>query len=138
MEYKFYTNKKIEFESYLHLYQDAEWVAYTNDLLKLKKAINNSMYILTVWHNNLLVGLLRAIGDKETVVYIQDIIILKSYQRQQLGSKLLPKMLKKYKHVRQIFLTTDNLISSINFYEKNGFVKLHNQSLQGFARINLM
>ncbi len=60
-------------EELMNLYSDVEWSAYTNDSMRLKKAIENSLKVLTAWDDDKLVGLIRVIGDNQTIIYIQDI-----------------------------------------------------------------
>nr|WP_268888910.1 GNAT family N-acetyltransferase [Ligilactobacillus aviarius] len=85
--------------------------------------LENSLEILTIWNNNELIGLIRVIGDGETILYIQDLLIRPDYQNQGLGSILLQKMCDRYQNVRQKVLITDNTNKINSFYEKNGFVK---------------
>ena len=70
-----------------------------------------------------MVGLARVVGDNHTIIYIQDILILESYQNQGIGSKLLRLILKEYEAVRQVILLTEDTEKTISFYQKNGMVK---------------
>lgn len=104
----------------LNLYKDAGWTAYTKEPEKLLKAIEGSLKVWTLWDENLLVGLARVVGDGQTIIYLQDLLILKAYQGQGLGSKVLKEILDEYKDVRQFILLTDQVQENINFYKKNG------------------
>lgn len=73
----------------INLYDDIQWTAYTNEPAVLEKAVNNWLKVWTAWDGELLVGLARVVGDVYTIIYIQDILVLESYQRQGLGSKFL-------------------------------------------------
>lgn len=112
-----------ETEELLKLYNDAQWSAYTNDSYRLKNAFRNSLKVFTVWDTDKLIGLIRVVGDGQTIIYIQDILILKKYQKQGIGSTLLKMILERYKSVRQVVLMTDNTEKTINFYKKNGMIK---------------
>src|SRR6056297_1663066 len=105
----------------LSLYDSVGWSEYTKNIEKLLKALNNSLYILTAWDKNKLVGLIRVVGDGETIIYIQDILVLREYQRQGIGSKLLKSVLDKYNKIRQKVLLTDDTEKTRLFYETNGF-----------------
>lgn len=48
----------------VRLYNDAGWVAYTDDLPALRTALENSLYLLCVYEEEELVGLLRARGRR--------------------------------------------------------------------------
>lgn len=107
----------------LSLYESVGWTAYTQNPDKLFRAINHSLDILTVWDNDNLVGLIRTIGDNETILYIQDLLIKPEYQHQGLGSTLLKKICDQHKDIRQKVLLTDDSDKTNAFYEKKGFVK---------------
>ncbi|SHI16133.1 MULTISPECIES: GNAT family N-acetyltransferase [Sporanaerobacter] len=123
-----------EIDQLMDLYNDVEWYAYTDDKIKLKNAISNSLKVLTAWDNEKLVGLIRVVGDGYTIIYIQDILILKNYQSQGVGSYLLKLILERYKLIRQIVLMTDQTEKTINFYQKNGMVKASDYNCVTFVK----
>lgn len=108
------------------LYESVEWFAYTSDFDKLSKAVENSLYVMSAWDDDRLVGLIRAVGDQETILYIQDILVNPEYQNQGIASHLLNECLDMYKHVRQKVLLTDNTTKNKSFYLKNNFTKCGN------------
>lgn len=110
-------DEDLELNDVLKLYNDAGWHAYTNNPEKLMRAIKNSMITLTAWKGNKLVGLIRAVGDQETILYIQDLLILSDCQRQGIGKTLLLTLLSLYPDVRQTVLITDNNPKLIAFYK---------------------
>ncbi|MBK9461104.1 MAG: GNAT family N-acetyltransferase [Sphingobacteriales bacterium] len=134
-EMKYQINSDIPIESILTLYNDVGWAAYTSDEQKLKEAIKNSLITISVWYEDKLIGLLRAVGDGLTIIYIQDILVLRSFQRQGIGRQLLKIMLDKYSIVRQIVLMTDADENTIMFYESCGFTKTQTLKLQTFTRL---
>lgn len=118
------------------LYTDAEWYAYTNDLELLQQAINKSLYVLTAWEDNKLVGLIRVVGDGLTIIYIQDILVLKEYQNQGIATEMLQHVLTKYDNVRQKVLLTVEAPDVRHFYEKNAFESCDKGELVAFAKLN--
>lgn len=106
----------------LDLYNDASWTAYTEDIDLLEKAIKNSLKVWTLWDREKLIGLARIVGDGHTITYLQDILILKAYQGQGLGSRLLSQIVEENKNIRQFVLLTDNSEMTKNFYKKLGLV----------------
>lgn len=123
-----------EINQLMDLYNNVEWYAYTDDKIKLKNAISSSLKVLTVWDNGELVGLIRVVGDGYTIIYIQDILILKSYQGQGIGGYLLKLILERYKSIRQIVLMTEQTEKTINFYQKNGMVKASDYNCVTFVK----
>ncbi|MDM5145279.1 hypothetical protein ICE98_02413 [Lactococcus lactis] len=121
MTINFSISKDIDIKQLEELYNDVGWGAYTQDLEVLKQAILQSLDVITVWNDDKLVGLIRAIGDGLTIVYIQDILVLNAYQNKGIASELLQRILNKYKNVRQKVLLTEEASGVRYFYEKNGF-----------------
>ena len=117
----------------LSLYQANQWTGYTNDPDTLLSGIQQSLDAIGCYDNHQLVGLIRTVGDGETMVYILDVLVLPHYHRQGIGSTLVKMILDKYKHVRQINLTTDNTPHQKAFYEACGFVAYEDCGLVGFA-----
>ena len=116
----------------LNLYSDNEWTLYTDNPIKLFDGIQNSLYCYAAYDNKKLVGLIRVVGDDNTIIYIQDILILKEYQNKKIGTKLISHIISKYQDVRQIILTTDNSVMQKKFYEKNNFQNFTDANLIGF------
>ncbi len=104
------------------LYSDANWTTYTNDLPRLIDAIKNSLLTVTAWDGSRLVGLIRIVGDGVTIIYFQDILVLKSYRRKGIGTHLINTVFEEYKAVRQKVLLTDDTPQTRGFYESLGFV----------------
>ena len=70
-----------------------------------------------------LVGLIRAVGDGETFLFIQDLLVLPSYQRQGIGRQLVNALVDQFPQVRQRVLLTDDQPQTRAFYENIGFVQ---------------
>ena len=126
--------KNIDADKLMNLYQNVGWSAYTEDLDLLKEAIQKSLDVVTAWKNGELVGLIRTIGDGLTILYIQDILVLKDYQNRGIGSRLLQEILEQYASVRQKVLLTEEAEDVRAFYEKNGFSSCDKGTLVAFAK----
>jgi ribosomal protein S18 acetylase RimI-like enzyme len=108
-------------EDLMKLYNNVEWSNYTKHPDMLKNAYENSLYVLTAWDENQLIGAIRVVGDGYSIIYIQDLLILREYQHMGVGKKLLTEAVRKYKHVYQKVLLTENDPKTKSFYEKMGF-----------------
>ena len=133
---EFHTDHKLPTNAILQLYTDAGWTLYTNNPEQLTRAIQNSHYVLSAWDGEELVALLRAVGDGETILYIQDILVLQAYQGQGIGSTLIKMALEAHAQVRQVVLITDQDTGLHTFYRKAGLKELENIGLSGFVRVN--
>ena len=107
----------------LALYQAVGWNMYTRDPKKLERAIAQSLSVLGAHDGNRLVGLIRAVGDGETILFIQDLLVLPSYQRQGIGRQLVNALVDQFPQVRQRVLLTDDKPQTRTFYENIGFVQ---------------
>lgn len=128
---------EIGIDELLKLYKNAGWTAYTNEPNKLPKAIQQSLCVITARHNNELVGLIRAVGDGITIVFIQDVLVLKAYQRKKIGTALMNFLLKKYKHVRQKSLLADDTVKTHSFYNSLGFTACNKGNTVAFYKDEL-
>ena len=126
--------KDLEFDEkeILNLYNDNGWSSYTRDEKSLFKGIKCSLLVLAAYDTGTLVGLIRVVGDGNTIIYIQDILVLKRYQRLGIGTKLLLDVLNKYNKVRQICLSTDLTEEQKKFYESCGFKEYNDKKITGF------
>jgi ribosomal protein S18 acetylase RimI-like enzyme len=106
----------------LDLYDSVGWTAYTKEPERLRRAFQNSLTALGAYEDNKLIGVIRAVGDGETILFIQDLLVHPEFQRRGVGSSLIRELCSRYRHVRQIQLTTDNLPETISFYRSLGFV----------------
>ena len=107
----------------LALYQAVGWSMYTRDPKKLERAIAQSLSVLGAYDGDQLVGLIRAVGDGETILFIQDLLVLPSYQRQGIGRQLVNALVDQFPQVRQRVLLTDDQPQTRAFYENIGFVQ---------------
>ena len=129
-EYTFYNEREI-----LSLYSSVGWSAYTDHPETLRNGFDNSLLTLAAYDGDQLLGIIRAVGDGYTVVFVQDILVFPEYQRKGIGSALLQAVLDRYSHVRQIQLATDNTPKTIGFYRSMGFRELSEIGCCGFMKI---
>lgn len=133
MQVKEYT--KFNFDETKKLYDAVGWTAYTDDMGSLEKGYENSLKILAAYEGDKLLGIIRAVGDGFTVVFIQDILVFPEEQGKGIGKALIKAMLDSYPNVRQIQLTTDIDPKTIAFYKSVGFSELSEIDCCGFMRL---
>ncbi|MGM0125756.1 hypothetical protein IGI37_003157 [Enterococcus sp. AZ194] len=130
--YKF--EKQIEQQQLVTLYDSVGWLAYTKEPIKLSEAVKNSLVVISAWEKGTLIGLIRAVGDGQTIIYIQDLLVMKEYQGKGLGSTLMQRLLNQYPEVRQKVLLTNETPTVRNFYEQCGFVSCDKGDLVAFFK----
>ena len=56
------------------------------------------------------IGVLRAVGDGQTIVFVQDLLILPEYQRRGVGTALLRALLAENRDKRLMIIGGDTLL----------------------------
>lgn len=133
MKIKEYENFKLD--EIVNFYRSVGWTNYLERLDILKKAYENSLCVLGAYDYDKLVGIIRAVGDAKTIVFVQDIIVLPKYQRKGIGTKLLKTLMDKYKDVYQMELLTDNTEKTKAFYRSVGFINSDEVGCVSFIRM---
>lgn len=117
------------------IYESEQWYSYLKDDKKLKRAFNNSLYVLGAFDKNRLIGFIRCVGDGEHSLIVQDLIVLPSYQKQGIGSKLFKTVWDKYSDVRMFHVVTDIADKVDNqFYQSFGMKKLEEGNMVSYFR----
>ncbi len=108
------------------LYKDAGWwkKEYDENTDFLKSVVRNSACFAGAFHENIMIGMGRALSDLSSDAYIQDVTVLKPFQRKGVGSKIIKKLVTflKQHHVDWIGLIAKPDTSL--FYIKLGFETL--------------
>ncbi|HGA0998446.1 TPA: GNAT family N-acetyltransferase [Streptococcus suis] len=114
-------NPQLDFQAVLEIYDSVGWTNYTDRPTMLQKALEHSLLVLAAFDSDRLVGLLRAVGDGHSIVFIQDILVLPTYQRQGIARQLLEQAIAYFPGIYQLHLLTDNTEKTRSFYEAIGF-----------------
>lgn len=126
----------VKLEDVLHLYQAVGWTNYTNQPQMLEQALSHSLVIYLVFDGDAVVGLIRLVGDGFSSVFVQDLIVLPSYQRQGIGSALMKEALEDYKDAYQVQLVTEQTEKNVGFYRSMGFETLSTYDCTGMIWVN--
>ena len=126
----------VSIDDVLHLYQAVGWTNYTNQPQMLAQALTHSLSIYLARDGEKIVGLVRLIGDGFSSVFVQDLIVLPSYQRQGIGSNLMKEALADYKDAYQIQLATEQTEKNLGFYRSLGFETLSTYDCTGMIWVD--
>lgn len=118
------------------LYDSVGWYAYTRSPQKMAGLLPGSLWHLSAWESDRLVGLLRAVGDGVSIVYIQDILVHPDHQRRGIGRELLQRALDRYAQIRQVVLMTDSEEKTLQFYKSAGMQPVEGAWGTAFLRFN--
>ena len=113
-----------------YLYDAVGWESY--DKKVSEKALANTMYSVSVYDDDKIIGYGRIIGDG-IFLYIHDVMVTPKYQNKKIGSQIMDKLLEK---VNQIKVDNPNLRVYLGaskgkekFYERFGFITRENANL---------
>ena len=126
----------VSIDDVLHLYQAVGWTNYTNQLQMLAQALSHSLATYLARDGEKIVGLARLVGDGFSSVFVQDLIVLPSYQRQGIGSNLMKEALADYKDAYQIQLATEETEKTLGFYRFLGFETLSTYDCTGMIWVD--
>ena len=123
-------------EDVLHLYQAVGWTNYTHQPQMLEQALSHSLAIYLALDGDAVVGLVRLVGDGFSSVFVQDLIVLPSYQRQGIGSDLMKEALGDYKDAYQVQLATEKTEKTLGLYRSLGFATLSTYDCTGMIWVD--
>ncbi len=118
-----YVENVIKEDEYNYLNQKVGWVRREDKVVK--KALDKTLYSITAYDYDDVIGYGRIIGDETIFLYIQDIMVIPEYQGRQIGSTIMHKLLRKIEEYRKenpkltVYLAPDK--GRENFYKKFGF-----------------
>lgn len=95
---------------------------------RLHNAIKNSEYVMSVWDNENLIGLISAITDGYINVFITYLLVNPEYQKMGLGKMMMGNFMKKFEGFGRRILTTE--LDKEEYYKKFGF------NINGIAMFN--
>ena len=117
-----FKENQLTYEEYIALRSSVGWNNFFEE--QTRKSIANSLYIVTVFENEKLIGMGRLIGDGMYYLIV-DVIVNPEYQRQGIGSQIID-MLVGYVEMEtpidgrsSIQLIAEKGME--NFYIKKGF-----------------
>ena len=126
----------VSIDDVLPLYQAVGWTNYTNQPQMLEQSLAHSLATYLARDGEEIVGVVRLVGDGFSSVFVQDLIVLPSYQRQGIGSALMEKALGDFKDAYQVQLATDQTEKTLGFYRSLGFETLSTYDCTGMIWVN--
>ena len=126
----------VKIEDILHLYDAVGWTNYTHQPQMLEQALSHSLATYLARDGEKIVGLVRLVGDGFSSVFVQDLIVLPSYQRQGIGSALMKEALGDFKDAYQIQLATEQTEKTLGFYRSLGFETLSSYDCTGMIWVD--
>lgn len=111
-------------EEFNYLYDELQWGAY--DIETTKKLLKHTLYSISVYDDNKIVGYGRLIGDGIVFIFIRDVMVVPKYQSKKIGTNIMNKLLEKINLIKQenpyvrVYLGASK--GKEGFYRKFGFI----------------
>lgn len=122
MELRYIENNK-NIQEFNYLTDQVGWG--TRDEKVVKKALDNTLYSISIYDEDKIIGYGRLIGDETIFIYIQDVMVIPAYQNKKVGTEIMAKLLEKiatYREVNpnlRVYLGAD--LNKEDFYRRFGF-----------------
>ena len=113
------------------LYDAVGWGSYGEKVSE--KALANTMYSVSVYDDDKVIGYGRIIGDGICFLYIHDVMVEPRYQNQKIGSQIMNKLLEKINQEKlenpyvRVYLGASK--GKEKFYERFGFITREDANL---------
>lgn len=111
-------------EEFNYLYDKVEWGAY--DIETTKKLLKHTLYSVSVYDDNKIIGYGRLIGDGIVFIFIRDVMVIPEHQSKKIGTRIMNRLLEKISEVKKenpyvrIYLGSSK--GKEDFYRKFGFI----------------
>ena len=118
-------------EEFNYLYDAVGWGSYDEKVLE--KALANTMYSVSVYDDDKIIGYGRIIGDGICFLYIHDVMAAPKYQNKKIGSQIMNKLLEKVNQIKienpyvRVYLGASK--GKEKFYERFGFITREDANL---------
>jgi GNAT superfamily N-acetyltransferase len=121
MEITYKTNRAITVDEFIDLLQRSTLAERrpVHDRTRIEKMLEHGNILVTAWHNDLLVGVSRALSDFSFCCYLSDLAVDEAYQHQGIGKELirLTHEVAGEKDAQLILLAAPK---AVNYYPKIG------------------
>ena len=118
-------------EEFNYLYDAVGWGSYDEKVSE--KALANTMYSVSVYDDDKIIGYGRIIGDGICFLYIHDVMVIPKYQNKKVGSQIMNKLLEKVNLIKRenpyvrVYLGASK--GKEKFYERFGFITREDANL---------
>lgn len=118
-------------EKFNYLYDAVGWESYDEKISE--KALENTIYSVSVYEDNKIIGYGRLIGDEICFLYIHDVMVIPKYQNKKIGTQIMDKLLEKVNQIKlenpyvRVYLGVSK--GKEKFYERFGFITREDANL---------
>lgn len=131
--FTFKDNPELTEAEVLSLYSAVGQQNEVQQIKKLMQGIERS-YVLAAYHEEKLVGVLRAVTDDATIFLIQEMVIHPEYQHHKVNEQLIAQVIQTFENIEQMMVAANLDDSTKQFYEQCGFKSFEDMNIRGFIR----
>src|SRR5512134_2865403 len=91
---------EVDLDQLTTLFNSVGWERRTVDRDRLAQLVHGSMFVVSAWDGDRLVGFARAISDGATNAYISTVAVLPEYQKRGIGRELIRRLLGGRDHLQ--------------------------------------
>lgn len=122
---------QLDVNTYLQLRASVDWKVLSEE--QAKRALDNSLFTVCIYDDDIPVGMGRIVGDGVVIDYIQDLVIRPEYQSKGIGSKVINRLIKYVKDSKiddtEIMLCLMCAKGREDFYRHFDFIARPNEKL---------
>jgi GNAT superfamily N-acetyltransferase len=91
---------EVDLDQLTVLFNSVGWERRTADRERLAQLVRGSMFVVSAWEGDRLVGFARAISDGATNAYISTVAVLPEYQKRDIGREIIQRLLTGRDHLQ--------------------------------------
>ncbi len=84
---------EVDLDQLATLFNAVGWERRTTNRERLAQLVRGSLYVVSAWDGDRLVGFARAISDGASNAYISTVAVLPEYQKRGIGRELLQRLI---------------------------------------------
>lgn len=90
----------IDLDQLTILFNAVGWERRTTDRDRLAQLVRGSIFVVSAWEGDRLVGFARAISDGATNAYVSTVAVLPEYQKQGIGREIIRRLIEGRDHLQ--------------------------------------
>lgn len=94
MSIEYHDAHDIDLDQLAALFDAVGWQRRTADRVRLARLVSGSLWVVSAWEGDVLVGFARAISDGVFNAYISTVAVLPAYQKRGIGRELVRRLME--------------------------------------------
>jgi len=99
---------EVDLDQLTVLFNSVGWERRTADRDRLAQLVRGSLFVVSAWDGDRLVGFARAISDGATNAYISTVAVLPEYQKRGIGRGLIQRLLADHDGIQFVLHANEN------------------------------